>query len=1277
MKYKTTFLGVLLALGAGMPVGATTDDVLCEMQHPQWQREMATYSQQWLTNNRSQAPRIADDPAVVDSSYATKMVELLPAPGQFVGQLTVPHKDFCVGEEGTMVSLGGFGGYIVLEFAKPIVNDPHNPYGVDFTIHGNSFIANLYGVWTEPGAVMVMKDENHNGLPDDTWYELAGSDYYLSTTKRNVTMTYYNPHYQKRHTIPYTLNDGTAGAMRTNQFHQQSYFPGDYDFDCDRDSIAYTGNLIRGCIDLSTPSYIENYRAQLFGYCDNKGAIRDEVHNPYTTTMAKGGDGFDLDWAVDKDGNYVALDTVKWVKIYTSLNQDGGWLGELSTEVAWAQRVTPDPNYEHRNYYAHYIGIPQLKALVGQPIQYEGLLFKNGRPCHEGTPQWSLSNDSCGTIDQTGKFTPTHGGEVFVRFTQLAKCDEKDTIVVAQDSVRLRVVDLTGVVLEMEGNASQVSNDSTTLYAGEYTYITAQSVDNIGDYLNGLKSNRYSYDTYTWTTSHPEVGTIHNGLFHAGRAGRTMLYAYSNSNPALYDSILVIVKAPSVGIKNNTVEQNYKTPVDTFGTYDLFDASGATIKILSATAAQGSKAKVTLANDSLIVAFTQDRFGTQNVDFAVRAFNRNFNITLPFVYSASDILPAHKKMLFVNGGVYGGTAKTTLMAYNTAAKKTAAIGQVDATSVQDMIVDGAYAYVAADNYITRFNTSSNEVVAQKYVQDTTRWDDGQGKSGYGLNNKMAVYRNWLLVTRQNSGQAPEDGYNVRVYNKTDLSLVTKIPVSDQATDIAVVGTKAYVMINGGYAGTTSSMAVIDLLTLTLEKEVPMGQTGVNISMLIPKDSIIYAIRGDNYTVASAVVAFNTKTETFTETATNTAPSFSSAPAAIDPMTGDSILLVGADGFVIYNTRTGKTTTNEVMTTPVAGFTPMASTRDSETGEYYVTYGTWGGNGQGRIYNADFTEAGSFDGVAASPEAMAMSPAIARNDAPRPIAGKVSTNAFTLKETQTYASSKSIYKTSFSDTENNIDNVYLKNWSRYADWVTPNLASTTSAQTSFKFPEALVNQLGEDSIVHIYAEAIDSLGASYEYEAYTVTLQPAVYAIYAHPIADIEVMEGADDMTISLTDAFTWRKTTNSQLRFAKSVKENTNDSLVSTTLEGDNLTLSFAEGKTGIADITVMQTATYQQYTDAPIYSKSAETTFRVTVKSIPSALDDIEENSLVVYPNPFADHLCVNLAEAGTIRIYDLSGKCIEQVIGHAGINKIHTAAWANGVYIIKSGDLAAKVIK
>jgi len=188
-------------------------------------------------------------PHLLQAQYATKVFDFLPAPGQFtntsIGISSASTN--VVGNTSSMVSLGSFGGTIIVGFDQPIVNDPQNPYGVDFSIEGNSFGGNLYGQWCELGAVQVMKDLNHNGLPDDgEWYELAGSDYWLSTTRRNVTMTYYNPHYSKGHAVTWKCDNKDYGAMVSNRFHTQPYYPDPFDFGTViLDSVSFTGNRMK------------------------------------------------------------------------------------------------------------------------------------------------------------------------------------------------------------------------------------------------------------------------------------------------------------------------------------------------------------------------------------------------------------------------------------------------------------------------------------------------------------------------------------------------------------------------------------------------------------------------------------------------------------------------------------------------------------------------------------------------------------------------------------------------------------------------------------------------------------------------------------------------------------------------------------------------------------------------------------------------------------------------------------------------------------------------
>ena len=128
-----------------------------------------------------------------------EVIEYTPAPGQFINTASgSPEAALSLTtENGSLVSLGGFGGYIILRSSSAIVNDPNNPYGVDFTIYGNAM-----SHWSEPGIVSVMKDDNENGVPDETWYELAGSDHFFSSTITNYEISYTNPFLEKAADIP-------------------------------------------------------------------------------------------------------------------------------------------------------------------------------------------------------------------------------------------------------------------------------------------------------------------------------------------------------------------------------------------------------------------------------------------------------------------------------------------------------------------------------------------------------------------------------------------------------------------------------------------------------------------------------------------------------------------------------------------------------------------------------------------------------------------------------------------------------------------------------------------------------------------------------------------------------------------------------------------------------------------------------------------------------------------------------------------------------------------
>src|SRR5690554_2025005 len=283
---------------------------------------------------------------ITNAQYISEVLEYKPAPGQFTNSAPwgVPASaNSLIGTVTGSMSLGAFGGYVIFKFEEPVVNHCDNPFGVDFTIFGNPL-----GDWSEHGIVSVMKDENGNGLPDDTWYELAGSNYFFSSTIKGYEVTYTNPNLPKAASVPWADNQGNSGFVLANSFHSQPYYPSEESFpSVNPNEYKLTGTRVTDEVDRTNPTFVKSYK-KAFGYADNQlrgTAPYTLPDNPYTPEKENaGGDAFDISWAVDENGEYVDLDVIHFVKVHTGVLGDGGWLGEISTEITGAVAVTPNPS---------------------------------------------------------------------------------------------------------------------------------------------------------------------------------------------------------------------------------------------------------------------------------------------------------------------------------------------------------------------------------------------------------------------------------------------------------------------------------------------------------------------------------------------------------------------------------------------------------------------------------------------------------------------------------------------------------------------------------------------------------------------------------------------------------------------------------------------------------------------------------------------------------------------------------------------------------------------
>lgn len=279
-----------------------------------------------------------EEEPVIDKKqvYISKIIEYKPAPGQFVndtgfGTLTKA-QDLIGGVNNGLVSLGGFGGYIVFSFNKAV----QNKQGDDFGIYGNPLIG-VGMEFSEPGIVCVMQDKNKNGLPDDgEWYELAGSEYSAAGTIKKYTITYHRPA-NLTEDIKWTDSKGNTGYILRNQFHTQDYFPSWV-----TDSqVQFTGTLLKNTLQLNNGIITNQPFAS--GYADNGSPNYLKLQNQ----LGRGYNSFDIDWAVDAIGNKVVLTHIDFVKVYTAQNHNGNpsadisnlqarTIGEVSTEIGGA-----------------------------------------------------------------------------------------------------------------------------------------------------------------------------------------------------------------------------------------------------------------------------------------------------------------------------------------------------------------------------------------------------------------------------------------------------------------------------------------------------------------------------------------------------------------------------------------------------------------------------------------------------------------------------------------------------------------------------------------------------------------------------------------------------------------------------------------------------------------------------------------------------------------------------------------------------------------------------
>jgi hypothetical protein len=195
----------------------------------------------------------------------------------------------------------------------------------EFSILGNAFAG-----WEEPGIVWVMADENQNGLPDDTWYELKGSDDESDQYRRYITRQYAitwfnlgdepeeNEYGQLIATNCWVDSKGRSGFMGGG-------WPSVWGVSAPK--VTFSGTMIR---DPDGPIYggESNDRPGRdvdWGYVD-AGDMRT---GPYADQNGK----FFVSNAIQRDGSPANLPWIDFIKVQTATFFYGTVVGDISTEI--------------------------------------------------------------------------------------------------------------------------------------------------------------------------------------------------------------------------------------------------------------------------------------------------------------------------------------------------------------------------------------------------------------------------------------------------------------------------------------------------------------------------------------------------------------------------------------------------------------------------------------------------------------------------------------------------------------------------------------------------------------------------------------------------------------------------------------------------------------------------------------------------------------------------------------------------------------------------------
>jgi len=214
-----------------------------------------------------------------------------------------------------------------------------------------------------------------------------------------------------------------------------------------------------------------------------------------------------------------------------------------------------------------------------------------------------------------------------------------------------------------------------------------------------------------------------------------------------------------------------------------------------------------------------------------------FLTTLSSFLFAQDYV---NQVLILNEGLYSYDSPVTVGSYDPLTQNYTTVAEIDSSRfASDIIIDGAFFYVAADNKILKYDLDTYELLVEVNVE--------------GVRN-LAIHNNYLFASR--GEYAVQFNSYLHVYDKNTLSYVFELDTINgpkAATQNLIVDQgKIYVAINNGFewGNEEGLVGVVDATSFEYLTEIDLGDDGKNPDNMMLYENNLYTVNNKDWSGSS-------------------------------------------------------------------------------------------------------------------------------------------------------------------------------------------------------------------------------------------------------------------------------------------------------------------------------------------------------------------------------------------------------------------------------------------